>query len=106
MEHWYVYYKLQPSQVTRWLPAAAAMFDRVQAQTGVSGRLLRRAEEAGEVVTLMEVYDNIADPKAFGPALDASLLSALGPVPVFDAAVRRIERFRPLALPSDGRPNR
>lgn len=88
MEHWFVYYKLPADEATRCLAAAQPMQQALAAASGVQGRLLRRADETGPTVTLMEVYAPIADPAAFGRQLAQAVQAAALP-----AAERRLERF-------------
>lgn len=94
MEHWYVYYKLSPAQLQSWLPRTERLFGAVQAACGVRGRLVRRTDEPAGIITLMEVYEDIADPAAFGAALDRALDEALAQDGPYDRASRRTERFR------------
>lgn len=99
MESWYVYYKLDAGQLAAWLPQSARLLARLQAETGVHGRLLRRADGAREaegISTLMEVYDGITDPQRFGPALDAAVAEARAAVPVCAGIPRHTERFAAL----------
>lgn len=89
MEHWYVYYKLPAADARRCAEALRPHLAALTAATGVPARLLRRADEAGETATLMEVYADIADPQAFAAALDA----ALAQWPLAARTARRTERF-------------
>jgi hypothetical protein len=96
VEHWYVYYKLDAQQLAAWLPYAPRLIAQVHAATGVQGRLLQRTEGAREsagVATLMEVYDGIADVRAFAQALDAAVAAARLVVPACAAVPRHTERF-------------
>jgi hypothetical protein len=94
MEHWYVYYKVAAADT-------AAVADRVRAMFNALGdsvpnaRLMQRAESKGpaenDEVTLMEVYEPVADPQRFAAALDGAVrASGLAPGVV---AGRRVERF-------------
>jgi hypothetical protein len=60
--NYYVYYKLQAGSAEMLRPAVEALFDAVQAATGVRGRWMRRRDEAG---TYMEVYEGVGDEAAF-----------------------------------------
>ncbi|MCE2970724.1 MAG: DUF4936 family protein [Burkholderiales bacterium] len=89
MEHWYVYYKLPAEEAQRCLEALRLQLAALTAATGVSARLLRRADETGETATLMEVYHGVADPPAFAAALE----TALPQWPSSARGARRTERF-------------
>ena len=60
--HYYVYYRVEASEV----PALAASLDAMQLilaeETGVNGRVLKRTDDP---LTWMEVYENVADPSGF-----------------------------------------
>ncbi len=89
MEHWYVYYKLPTEEAQHCVEALRPQLAALTAATGVSARLLRRADETGETATLMEVYHGIADPPAFAAALETALPRG----PALARAARRTERF-------------
>lgn len=91
MEHWFVYYKVPAAQASSLVPRLRGMIDGLGATHHVHGRLLRRADEPGGQVTLMETYDAIAEPAAFRAALDSAVERADLPIDV--VAARRIERF-------------
>lgn len=91
MQRWYVYYRLPARDMPLMAQAARAMIDRVSAATGVRGRLLRKCDDASDSVTLMEVYEPVADAARFEAALAAAVsASELAPGQV---AARRTERF-------------
>lgn len=94
MEHWYVYYKVAAADT-------AAVADRVRAMFNALGdgapnaRLMQRADSndraENDEVTLMEVYEPVADPQAFAALLEGAVdASGLAPSVV---ARRRVERF-------------
>jgi hypothetical protein len=90
MQHWFIYYKLEPQAARELAPRLRQM--QCDAAAGeVQARLMRRADESGGVVTLMEVYDGIADPQAFEARLAAAVRRA--DLPESLAAQRRLERF-------------
>lgn len=90
MEHWFIYYKLPAAELTAVAERVRVMQGALAAATGVHGRLARRTE-AAEPLTLMEIYERIADPARFAAALaDATAHAGLPPALV-DA--RRVERF-------------
>jgi hypothetical protein len=93
MEHWYVYYKVPATDTAAVAKRVRAMFNSLGA-SAPRGRLLRRADEGDGEVTLMEVYEPVADGSAFASLLDGALrTSGLGPDII---AGRRIERFKDL----------
>jgi hypothetical protein len=93
MEHWYVYYKVPVTESADVAQRVQAMFAAL-GDDAPRGRLLRRADEQGGEVTLMEVYEPVADASAFADAL-AGAVRASGLAPAI-AARRRIERFEDL----------
>jgi hypothetical protein len=91
VQHWYVYYKMPRSERAALLAQVRDLQQRVARAVPVRMRLLERAEQA-EMMTLMEVYEDIGEPERFGAALDAALrASGLGEAQI---AARRIERFQ------------
>jgi len=90
MQHWFVYYKLDP-QSARELAPRLRQLQSEAAAGEVQTRLMRRADEREGMVTLMEVYDGIAEPQAFEARL-AAAVSRAG-LPESLAAKRRLERF-------------
>jgi hypothetical protein len=91
MEHWFVYYKVSAAQAAALAPRLHDMIEELGSANRVHGRLLRRADERGDQVTLMETYDGIVEPAAFGAALDGAVVRAGLPSDL--VAARRIERF-------------
>lgn len=94
MQHWYVYYKLPRARYAETAARVGAMLDEIARTTSVRARLLRRAGEESNDVTLMEQYERIADPHGFAAALDAAVRGAGLAADV--VAQRRIERFEEL----------
>ena len=93
MEHWYVYYKVPTGEKEAVAHRVRAMFN-VLRDTVVNPRLLQRAEPGKNEVTLMEIYEPVADAALFARALERAVAaSGLAPALV---ATRRIERFRDL----------
>jgi hypothetical protein len=90
MEHWFIYYKVPAAQLAAVSARVRVMQGALAAATGVHGRLLRRAE-AAEPLTLMEVYERIAEPERFGAALADAAAHAQLPPELIES--RRIERF-------------
>ena len=93
MQHWFIYYKLDPSAARQVEPRLRAMQAEIAA-CGVPARLMRRADVPDGPVTLLEVYDGIARPEAFEDALDAAVARAGLPDALL--AQRRTERFEEL----------
>jgi quinol monooxygenase YgiN len=72
--NYYVYYKIEPARAAALKPQVEAMFARIEKQTGVRGRWMRRRDDPG---TYMEVYEDVRDEAAFEAALKAES-AALG----------------------------
>jgi Domain of unknown function (DUF4936) len=88
----FVYWKVAQASAGAASAAAAAMHAHLRTlHPGLEATLLRRAEEAGEMVTLMEVY---ARPEGVDSALQATIEAAaardLGP---YVEGVRHLEVF-------------
>jgi hypothetical protein len=86
---YYIYYR-SGAEAARVRAAVAPMQARLAELTGVTGRLLRRVDDA---TTWMEIYEEVADPARFEPALAAAvdgfgLRALLAP-----GADRHVERF-------------
>jgi hypothetical protein len=93
MEHWYVYYKVAAGDAQAVAHRVRAMFNALGADAPPP-RLLQRAEPGKNEVTLMEVYEPVADPDRFAHALERAVqASGLAPALV---ASRRTERFKDL----------
>ncbi len=93
MQHWFIYYKLDRRDAADLEPRLRSM-QRDAAAGEVRARLMRRADGSDERVTLMEVYDGIAEPAAFEGRLAAAVRRA--GLPPSLVAERRIERFEEL----------
>jgi hypothetical protein len=91
MEHWFVYYRVAAVQLDALLPGVRTMIASLQRKHDVGARLMRRVDLANGQVTLMEVYERINDPAAFGQALAAAVAGADLSASVREA--RRLERF-------------
>jgi hypothetical protein len=92
MQHWYVYYKVNRAEAASVAARVQRMIETLPAD-GPRGRLLKRAD-GGDEVTLMEVYEPVADARNFEAAL-ARALTASG-LPAELLARRRTERFEDL----------
>lgn len=82
MTSYYVYYRVDAARVEAIRIAVRALFDAVERETGVRGSWMRRRDEA---TTFMEVYESVADERAFEAVL-ARESAALG-------LERKTERF-------------
>jgi hypothetical protein len=87
----YVYYRVAEPEAAATQRRVEAVLADVRRATGVVGRLMRRADDAG---TWMEVYDPVPDEAAFGAAL-AAAEAAQGMLA--SGAKRVVERFVPCA---------
>jgi hypothetical protein len=81
--NYYIYYKIAPERVPSFRPLVESLFRSIEERLGVRGRWMRRRDDP---TTYMEVYENVADERAF-EALMASEGAKLG-------VERRIERFQ------------
>jgi uncharacterized lipoprotein NlpE involved in copper resistance len=91
MEHWYVYYKVPAADTAAVANRVRAMFNAL-GDDAPRARLMQRAEAASGEVTLMEVYEPVADAHTFASALDGAVrASGLAPGVI---AQRRVERFK------------
>lgn len=94
MQHWFVYYKLDTTAARELEPRLRHMQREVAAASGVTARLMRRAEGGGGPATLLEVYDGISRPDLFETALGDALARAALPASLVEQ--RRTERFEEL----------
>jgi hypothetical protein len=94
MQHWFVYYKLDPTAVPAIEPRLSGMQQEIAASGGVRARLMRRADPSDGPVTLLEVYDGIEQPAVFERALSAAVARA--GLPAALVAQRHTERFEDL----------
>lgn len=82
MTSYYVYYRVDAARVEAIRIAVRALFAAIERETGVRGSWMRRRDEA---TTFMEVYEGVADERAFEAVL-ARESAALG-------LERKTERF-------------
>ena len=85
-----MYYKLPPRERDATLEQVRRVQAQVMRATNVSARLLERAEH-GEMMTVMEVYEDIEDADGFARLLDGAVRDHL---PAAHVESRRVERFR------------
>ncbi|TAK44983.1 MAG: DUF4936 family protein [Betaproteobacteria bacterium] len=67
MTHYYVYYRVDPVRLEELRAAIARLLALIERDTGVRGRWMRRRDEA---TTFMEVYEGVADERAFEALLE------------------------------------
>jgi len=91
MQHWYVYYQLPRAQLAATAACVRAMLNAISASTSVRGRLLKRDDPDATTMTLLEQYDDIADPAAFEAALRSAVQRSGLSAQVVGR--RRVERF-------------
>ena len=92
--HYYIYYPVRiglEADLTRALYNAQA---EPQAQPGIAGRVLRKADDPW---TWMEIYENVTDVAAFDAALEDVIERHGLPRFVDEGACRHTERFVPCA---------
>ena len=82
MTNYYVYYRVDPTRVAALRTDIENLFDKIQNQSGVRGRWMRRRDEP---TTYMEVYEGVKDNKVFEALLDRES-AKLG-------LERKVERF-------------
>ena len=80
--NYYVYYKIESARLAALRPLVDAMFQEIERQTGVRGRWMHRRDDP---LTYMEVYEDVADEKAFEALLEREG-AKLG-------VARKLERF-------------
>ena len=90
MQHWYVYYKVQPELRDDTIVRVRQLQQSLAQSCGVHGRLVER--NSGNSVTLMEVYEDIEPSVRFAAALEEALSHAALPSEL--RAARRAECFQ------------
>ena len=94
LSHYYIYY---PVRIGLEADLARALYNalaELQAQTGIAGRVLRKADDPW---TWMEIYENVTDVPAFDAALEQAV-ERHGLMRFVDEGGRRhTERFVPCA---------
>jgi uncharacterized protein DUF4936 len=80
--NYYVYYRVDPAQLGELRVAIERLFRSIERETGVRGRWMHRRDDP---TTYMEVYEGVAEDKAFEALLERET-SSLG-------LARRVERF-------------
>ena len=82
MTNFYVYYRVNAGNLDSLRASVESLFESIERETGVRGRWMRRRDDPS---TYMEVYEGVADDKAF-EALLLREAAGLG-------LERRVERF-------------
>ena len=82
MTNYYVYYRVDAARAATLRPEIEKLFATIQARSGVRGRWMRPRDDP---TTYMEVYEGVADDKAFDALLEREA-AGLG-------LERRVERF-------------
>jgi hypothetical protein len=80
--NYYIYYKVSPERVAALRPMIEELFSIIEDQVAVRGRWMRRRDDPA---TYMEVYEGVADERAFEALLEREG-AKLG-------LERRVERF-------------
>jgi len=80
--NFYVYYRVDAGKLDALRTSVESLFDNIERETGVRGRWMKRRDDSS---TYMEVYEGVANDKAF-EALLAREAAGLG-------LERRVERF-------------
>ena len=86
--NYYVYYKIEPSQLRQLWPLVQQLFLEVEKQTGIRGRWMRRRDDP---TTYMEVFEGVRDEAVFEKLLE-SAGARLG-------VQRKVERFISAEIP-------
>jgi len=90
---YYIYYRVAPGKSAHAKQIVDSIQEKVHENTGVRGRLLHRRDDPA---TWMEVYEGVADDRAFGAALaDAVDKSGFSGV-LADGSARITEVFGPV----------
>ena len=66
MTNYYVYYRIDAGQLGALRIAVEKLFGKIQKESGVRGRWMRRRDEP---TTYMEVYEGVTDEQAFEAVL-------------------------------------
>jgi len=90
---YYVYYRVALDQAERAQRVVAALQEEVLKRTGVRGRLLHRRDDP---VTWMEIYEGIADERAFDASLAAAVERCAFPSVLAAGSQRITEIFGPV----------
>ena len=72
MTSYYVYYRVDPARIDALRRAIEQLFSVIEKETGVRGRWMHRRDEP---TTCMEVYEGVADERAFEALLERETAS-------------------------------
>ena len=67
MTNYYVYYRVDKARIDVLRSSVLDLFNKVEKETGVSGRWMHRRDDP---LTYMEVYENVANEAAFEAVLE------------------------------------
>lgn len=67
MTNYYVYYRVDPARLDELRRAIENLFSVIEREAGVRGRWMHRRDEP---TTFMEVYEGVADERAFEALLE------------------------------------
>jgi hypothetical protein len=67
MTHFYVYYRVDERSIAAVALSVEALFRKVKEKTQIQGRWLRRRDDPS---TYMEIYEGVADGRAFEALLE------------------------------------
>jgi hypothetical protein len=87
--NYYVYYKIEPSQLRQLWPLVQQLFLEIEKQTGIRGRWLRRRDDP---TTYMEVFEGVKDEAVFEKLLEGAS-ARMG-------VQRKVERFISAEIPA------
>jgi hypothetical protein len=65
--NYYVYYRVDPARLGTLAAEIENLFGKIQKQSGIRGRWMRRRDEP---TTCMEVYEGVKDDQAFDALLE------------------------------------
>ena len=82
MTNYYVYYRVDLARLAEVRASIEQLFRTIERESGVKGRWMHRRDDAA---TYMEVYEGVAEDKAFDALLESEA-AGLG-------LARRVERF-------------
>lgn len=90
--NYYIYYRLDPTQLGRARASVDLMFEALEKEFGVRGAWLRRRDDPS---TFMEVYAGVQDPERFELVLEEESARRGIAGCIASGSSRRIEVFQP-----------
>ena len=70
MNHYYIYYRVSAKNADEAETLVRSMQARLACRSGISGKLLKKRDEAG---LWMEIYEGVAEPERFERLLDQAV---------------------------------